>query len=67
MIASANLEFGAIYKLAVYAQTPTILLQLIMMGLGRPFSGMVTLPLGILVSSVYLWQAIRQLKTPALA
>ena len=55
---SGGLEYDSLYKLAVYAQTPSILLQMIL--LPRPLPAGAKFLLYLLVTSVYLWQAIRQ-------
>lgn len=57
----SGLEFPALYKLAVYAQTPVIALQIVSLFLPRiPYFGI----LALLVVGVYLWQAIRLIVTP---
>ena len=57
----SGLEFPALYKLAVYAQTPVIALQIVSLFLPRiPYFGI----LALLVVGVYLWQAIRLIATP---
>lgn len=66
-LASAGLDFSSLYKLAVYAQTPVVLLQAVMLVMGRSLPGYVSIPLGFLVTLAYLWQAIRQFKVPTAA
>lgn len=66
-----ELEYEALYKLAVYAQTPVIVLQIVAAYLepNIPYR----LLIALLVVGVYLWQALRQLRpgqapeTPAAA
>ena len=55
---SGGLEFPALYKIAVYAQTPVVVLQMAAVFLPRPIP--LFRLLALLVVSVYVWQAIRQ-------
>lgn len=59
---SAGLPYGSLYRAAVYAQTPAVVLQAIVMFLPSPvpFFGLLLL----IVVTVYLWQALRQMKAP---
>lgn len=61
---AAEMDFPSLYKLAVYSQTPVVILQAVMLPLRRSLPGYVIFPMGFLVTSAYLWQAIRQTKTP---
>ncbi|MFA6029747.1 MAG: DUF1189 family protein [Elusimicrobiota bacterium] len=56
----AELEHGPLYRAAVYAQTPVIVLQAVMLFLPRPipYFGL----LSLILVGVYLWQAIRQMR-----
>ncbi|OGS27647.1 MAG: hypothetical protein A3J82_08990 [Elusimicrobia bacterium RIFOXYA2_FULL_69_6] len=62
-ILSAGLPYASLYRAAVYAQTPAVVLQGIVMFLPSPvpFFGLLLL----IVVTVYLWQAVRQMKAPA--
>ncbi|MFH2204723.1 MAG: DUF1189 family protein [Elusimicrobiota bacterium] len=53
-----RLEFSELYKLAVYAQTPVIVLQMVTLLLLKPIPYFRVL--AFIVVGVYLWQAIRQ-------
>ena len=57
---SAGLEFPALYRVSVYAQTPVIVLQAAALFLPAPipYFGL----LSLLVGGLYLWQAIRQIQ-----
>ncbi|MEK7746819.1 MAG: DUF1189 family protein [Elusimicrobiota bacterium] len=57
---SAGLEFPALYRVSVYAQTPVIVLQAAALFLPAPIPlfGL----LSLLVGGLYLWQAIRQIQ-----
>lgn len=59
---SAGLEFPALYRVSVYAQTPVIVLQAagLLLPAPIPYSGLISL----LVGGLYLWQAIRQAQAP---
>jgi hypothetical protein len=62
-ILSAGLPYSSLYRAAVYAQTPAVVLQGIVMFLPSPvpYFGLLLL----IVVTVYLWQAILQMKAPA--
>ncbi|MFC1679776.1 DUF1189 family protein [Elusimicrobiota bacterium] len=61
-IMGGPLEYPELYKLAVYTQTPVIVLQIVSLFLPDiPLFGLIAL----LVVGVYLWQAIRQLRPPS--
>lgn len=57
LIAGGSLGFGALFQIAVHAQTAALLIRIIMAFLPFmvPLSGLLT----ILVTSVYLWMAVR--------
>ena len=56
-------EFPALYRMAVYAQTPVVVLQTAALFLPRPIP---LFPiLALLVVTAYLWQAIRHADPPA--
>lgn len=56
-------EFPALYRMAVYAQTPVVILQTAALFLARPIPLFPVLAL--LVVTAYLWQAIRHAEPPA--
>lgn len=58
---SGGLEYPALYRLSVYAQTPVIVLQMLalMLERGIPYFRV----LAFILVGVYLWQGIRQLRT----
>lgn len=53
-----RLDYATVYKTVVYAQTPVIVLQLILLFLPRPIPFFPLL--SILVTGVYSWQGLRQ-------
>lgn len=58
---TGGLEYPALYRLSVYAQTPVIVLQMLTIVLERriPYFRL----LAFLLVGVYLWQGIRQLRS----
>jgi len=54
----AGLDFAAIYKIALYAQTPWIFLQALMLPMKRPLPFALHVLIGFLLTSTYLWKAI---------
>lgn len=57
-VLAAGLEYPDLFKLAVYAQTPVILLQALQLFLPKPIPFFWVI--GFLVASVWLWQAVKQ-------
>ncbi|MFA6091374.1 MAG: DUF1189 family protein [Elusimicrobiota bacterium] len=60
---SAGLEHADLYRVAVYAQTPVVVLQIVSLFLPRniPFAFL----LSTMLVTLYLWQAIRHLRPAA--
>ena len=56
-VAEGGFEFPALYRMAVYAQTPVVILQTDALFLPRPIP--LFSVLALLVVTAYLWQAIR--------
>jgi len=59
-ILSGGLPYASLYKIAVYAQTPVILLQGLSLFITRQIPGFFLI--SILITGVYIWQAVRQNK-----
>ncbi|MFH1726407.1 MAG: DUF1189 family protein [Elusimicrobiota bacterium] len=59
---NGGLEFPELYKIALYAQTPVVALQLVWISLPTqvPLFSSQALVVALLIVGVYLWQAIRQ-------
>jgi len=57
---SANLKYSDLYRASVYSQTPAVALQAIALFLPKPVPFFPVLLL--IVVTVYLWQALRQMK-----
>ena len=60
-----SLPFPTIYKLSIYAQTPWIVLQAVMLPVRRGLPFGATILLGFAVTGVYLWKAISLADAPA--
>lgn len=62
---SAELSYDALYKITLYAQTPIICLDAVMMFAPFQISTLRSLVIAWLIMGVYTWQAVRQLHPPA--
>ncbi|MBI5595047.1 MAG: DUF1189 family protein [Elusimicrobia bacterium] len=62
-VAEGGLDYPSLYRMAVYAQTPVVVLQTVALFLPRPIP--LFSVLALLLVTAYLWQAIRHAEPPA--